>query len=220
MGLILLAMGVIGQTATSPSKSYNDEKLFPRTYFTPLIRAGVSNLNYGSNNSSVMEYKKSATGIQAGFSLQYGFAPKLSLLSEIYYARKGGTLKGNNPLTNNETSYRFNSIELPVLARLHLGRVHLNAGPSITYNVAGKQKDAGKSKAISFGKADDAFKRFEAGIGMGGGFTFFSKRKQFVFDMRYNHGLTDISNDKDIYNRGITLSLISSKVSHKSSKQY
>jgi hypothetical protein len=218
LAMILLVSSAIGQTTDLDLNKNNKEKTIPRTYFTPIIKVVSSNLNYGSSNSSVADYKKNVAGIQAGVSVQVGLAPHLSLLSELYYMRKGGTLKTNNPLTTNETAYRFNTLELPVLARVHMGRIHLNAGPSIAYNLSGKEKTDNQSKPISFNNANEGFKRFEAGIAMGGGFTFLSKQKQFVFDIRYNHGLTNISSSKEMYNRSIVVSLIGIRSSNKNSK--
>ena len=57
--------------------------------------------------------------------------PHFSLVSELYFIRKGGKLKANNPLTTNESTLRLNTIELPVLARFHIGKFYMNAGPSI-----------------------------------------------------------------------------------------
>jgi hypothetical protein len=213
LGMIFLVSSAIGQTTDFNVKAGNEEKAKPQTFFTPIIKVGSSNLNYGSNNSSVADYKKQLSGIQAGVSVQVGLASNFSLLSEFYYMRKGGTLKANNPLTGNETAYRFNTLELPALARIHMGRVHLNAGPSIAYNLSGKEKTDDQSKSISFNTTGDGFRRFEAGVQMGGGFTFPSKKKQFVLDIRYNHGLTNLSNSKEMYNRSIVVSLIGIKPS-------
>ncbi len=211
LGTIFLVSNAMGQTTELDLKTDNREKV-PQTYFTPIINVGSSTLNYGSSNSSVADYKKQLAGIQAGVSVQVGLAPHFSLLSEMYYMRKGGTLKTDNPLTTSETTYRFNTLELPVLARVHLGKIHLNAGPSIAYNLSGKEKVQDESKSLSFNNSTEGFKRFEAGIGMGGGFMFSSKQKQFVFDIRYNHGLTNLSNSHEMYNRSIVISLIGIKL--------
>jgi hypothetical protein len=208
LGMVFLVSSAIGQTTDLNLKMVKEKKPVPQTYFTPIIKLASSNLNYGSSNSSVADYKKQITGIQAGVSVQVGLASNFSLLSEFYYMRKGGKLKANNPLTTNETTFRFNTLEIPVLARFHIGRVHLNAGPSIAYNLSGKEKTGDQSKAISFNQTGEGFRRFEAGIGMGGGYAFPSKQKLFVLDIRYNYGLTNISYSKEIYNRSIVISFI------------
>src|SRR5215207_6223512 len=66
LGMILLVSSAIGQTTDPDLNKVNEEKAIPRTYFTPIIKVGSSNLNYGSSNSSVADYKKDVAGIQAG----------------------------------------------------------------------------------------------------------------------------------------------------------
>ena len=93
------------------------------------------------SNSTLADYKKSNNGIQAGASFQAGITPGFSLVSELYFMRKGGKLKANNPLTTSESSLRLNTIELPVLARFHFGKFYVNAGPSIAYNLSGNKEN-------------------------------------------------------------------------------
>ncbi|MEJ7828999.1 MAG: porin family protein, partial [Segetibacter sp.] len=162
---------------------------------------------YGSDNSSVAGYKKHSVGLQAGVSVQTVFSSNFSVLSEFYYIRKGGKLKVNNPLTSDAVAYRFNSLELPVLARVHLGRVHVNAGPSIAYNLSGSEKTEDLTTKMSFNKNIEGFRRFEAGIQMGGGYTFPLKNKSIILDIRYNYGLTNISYNKEMFNRNLAINL-------------
>jgi len=176
-----------------------------------------SNLNYGSNNSSVKDYKKQSMGLQAGVSVQTVISSNLSVLSEFYYIRKGGKLNVNNPLTSKEVAYRFNSLELPVLARVHLGRVHVNAGPSIAYNLSGSEKTKDLSTKMSFNEGYESFRRFEAGIQMGGGYTFPFRNKTLIVDIRYNYGITNISYSKKMFNRNLAFSLILIKRGKKNS---
>jgi hypothetical protein len=207
IGMIFLAGSAMGQTTQAGLDREIGKKTAP-SYFTPIINLVSTNLNYGGDNASVADYKKQTAGIQAGVSVQTGITSRFSVLSELYYMRKGGKLKANNPLTANETSYRFNSLELPVLARLHLGRIHVNAGPSIAYNLSGTEKTEEHSTAISFNRPGEGFRRFEAGIQMGGGYLFPLKNKRMVLDIRYNRGLTNISHAKEMYNRSIVVSLL------------
>src|SRR5439155_24675052 len=101
------------------------------------INAVSTNLNYGSSNSALTDYKKPVLGAQIGMSFQAGITPKFSIVPELYFMMKGGKLKANNPVTNNETTLRLYTLELPVLARFHFGKLYMNAGPSIAYNLGG-----------------------------------------------------------------------------------
>ena len=131
--MIFLSATTFGQTKETESKKLNGVKKTAKTYLDLMVNVVSTNLNYGEANSSLADYKKSNNGIQAGASFQAGITPGFSLVSELYFMRKGGKLKDNNPLTTNESSLHLNTIELPVLARFHFGKFYVNAGPSIAY---------------------------------------------------------------------------------------
>lgn len=205
--MMFLLGNVIGQTSEAPLDKKEKVKFVPQCYFSPLLNLVNNNLYYGSDNSSLAGYKKQSIGLQAGVSVQTVITSNLSVLSEFYYIRKGGKLKANNPLTSTAISYRFNTLELPVLARLHLGRVHVNAGPSIAYNLSGSEKDDELKTKMSFDKGFEGYKRFETGIQVGGGYTFPFKNKTLIVDVRYNYSLTNISYNKEMFNRSLAINL-------------
>ena len=153
------------------------------------------------------DFKKEAKGIQAGVSFQAGITSNFSLVSEFYFMMKGGKLKADNPLNNSETTTRLYGLELPVLVRFHFGKFHANAGPSIAYNLSGTRKINGESTDISFKNSSDGLKRFDAGVQMGGGFTFRVKQKRVALDLRYNYGLTNISQSQELHNRSFIVSI-------------
>ena len=176
-----------------------------------MVNVVSTNLNYGGSNSGLADYKKSANGVQAGASFQAGITPGFSLVSELYFMKKGGKLKANNPLSANESSIRLNTLELPVLARFHFGKFYMNAGPSIAYNLSGNKKIEDISTKLSFKNSTEGFKRFDAGIQMGGGFEFPFKQRRIALDIKYNYGLTNIAYGKEIYNRALMISVHFSK---------
>ena len=181
------------------------------TFLDPILNLVSSNLNYGSSNSAVADYKKSVRGAQVGVSFQAGITPRFSLVSEFYFMMNGGKLKANNPLTIDETTIRFYSLELPILARVHLKNFYVNAGPSVGYNLSGTNKTNDRSKAMSFDNSVEGFKRFDAGAQFGGGYMFPFKNKRIALDLRYNYGLTNVSYDKEMYNRSFIVSVHISK---------
>ncbi|MDN3654198.1 porin family protein [Ferruginibacter paludis] len=195
-GMIFLAANTFGQT---------------NTYLDLMINVVSTNLNYGDANKSLADYKKSTNGIQAGVSFQAGITPAFSIVPELYYMRKGGKLKVNNPITTNESSLRLNTLELPLLGRLHMGRFYVNAGPSIAYNLSGKNTMGDLSTKLSFNNTDGGFKRWDAGVQMGGGVEFPFKQKRIAIDIRYSYGLSDISYDREIHNRAVMVSVHFSK---------
>lgn len=211
LGMIFLSAATFGQTKEPESKKINDGEKTAKTYFDLMVNVVSTNLNYGGSNSALSDYKKSANGIQAGASFQAGIIPGFSLVSELYFMKKGGKLKANNPLSSNESTLRLNTLELPVLARFHFGKFYMNAGPSIAYNISGNRKINDQSTKLSFKNSTEGFKRFDAGVQMGGGFEFPFKQKRIALDIRYSYGLTNIAYDKETHNRALMISVHFSK---------
>lgn len=207
VAMILLYANSFGQSNGSGSEKIGDGKKSGQTYFDLMITTASTNLNYGGSNSALSDYKESVKGIHAGVSFQAGITSKFSLVSELYYIRKGGELTANNPLTTKKTILRLNAFEIPVLARFHFGKFYMNAGPSIAYNFSGKRKIEDVSTAISFNNSTDGFKRLDAGVQIGAGYMFPIKQKRLALDIRYCYGLTNISYDKEMFNRGLIISV-------------
>ena len=211
ISMIFLSANVFGQTNGLQSSQERNLKKTGKTYFDLMINMQSANLNYGGSNSVLSDYKKPVKGIQAGASFEAGVTRAFSLVSELYFIRKGGELKPNNPLTTSKSILRLNTLELPVLARFHVGKFYMNAGPSIGYNLSGNREINDKSSKLSFKNSDGGFKRFDAGIQMGGGFEFPLKQKRIAIDMRYNYGLTNISQGNEMHNRALMISVHFSK---------
>lgn len=214
--VLVLGMMFLYSYSFSQSKESGSEvipnTIIQKTYLDILINGVGTNLNYGKSNSGLSDYKKSALGIQAGLSFQAGISSHFSMVSELYFIMRGGKLKANNPLTNSESTLRFNTVELPVLARMHLGNFHVNAGPSIAYNFSGTRKIEGLTSDLQFKNSIGGFKHIDTGIQMGGGYSFRVNQKRVTLDLRYCYGLTNISYDKEIYNRNMLISLHFSRI--------
>jgi hypothetical protein len=203
LSLIFFAPHVFGQTT--------DTLKTAKTYLDPVINLVSTNLNYGAANSAVSDYKRSVLGAQVGVSFQAGITPAFSLVTEFYFSMKGGKLNGNNPLAVSESTIRLYSFELPLLARFHFKEFHINAGPSIAYNFYGTRNSNEVTNDLSFGSSNTNFKHFDAGLQAGGGYTLHTKRKRVTLDLRYNYGLTNISNGQEMYNRSFIVSIHVSK---------
>lgn len=193
------------------------------TSFSQTSKFGISlnslttNFNYGNSNSELQPYKKNYEGLQAGFTYQAVITPVFSLVPELYFAVKGGSLKENNPLTVNESILRISSLEMPVLARLHFNNLYVNAGTYAGYAVGGRLKIEGKgstaatSTKVSFGNSAGDFKRWDIGLQAGAGYNFNMKKSVLTLDVRYGYGLTNISKNIERYNRMLNISLVISK---------
>ncbi|HTE01264.1 MAG TPA: porin family protein [Mucilaginibacter sp.] len=205
--MIFLYGNAFGQTTGSGSEKTKDSTKTAKTYLDLVLNVMSTNFNYGNSNTALQDYKKSILGAQLGVSFQAGITPSFSLVPEFYITTMGGKLKASNPLTNSESTLRLYAFELPVLARLHFSDFHINAGPSIAYNFYGSQKTDGSSADLSFNQSEGGVKHFDAGIQMGGGYTFHTKTKRITLDLRYNYGLTNISYSHEMYNRSFIISL-------------
>lgn len=210
-GIILLSATSYGQTNALLSATKNTGNATPKTFLDLMVNVVNTSMNYGALNSSLADYKKSNNGIQAGASFQAGITSSFSLVSELYYIRKGGKLKIDNPLTITESTLHLNTLELPVLARFTIGKFYVNAGPSIAYTLSGDWKIDSKSTKLTFNNTTDGYKRFDAGIQAGGGVEFPCKQRRIALDIRYNYGLTNIAYNKEMYNRALMVSVHFSK---------
>ena len=181
------------------------------TYLDLVLNVVSTNINYGKSNSSYADFKKIVMGGQVGASFQAGITPDFSLVSELYFIMKGDKLAQNNPLTEAKSVIRFYSLEFPVLARVHIGKLYMNAGPSVAYNLYGTSKIGSTTRDLSFNNSNEGFKRLDAGIQFGAGYRFKLKRGAVAFDIRYTYGLTNVSSSQEMYNRYLNISLHLSK---------
>jgi hypothetical protein len=172
-----------------------------------LLNSANSRLNYGSMNSELRGYKKDVRGFQAGLSWQANVSKNFSIVTEAYYMKKGGTLTAGNPLNGVKSTLKINTVELPVLARLHAGRFYFNAGPYANYIMSGKSSTENEeTHRISFGAG--GFRHWEAGMQGGAGFQFGIRKTRMALDVRYTHALTSLSKADNIYSRTININLL------------
>lgn len=202
LGMVFLTGNLFGQASENAAGTREAQ-----TSLHLLLNAVSTNFNYGKSNSAMSDYKKSVIGAQVGVSFQAGVTPRVSMVSEVYFIMKGGKMESDNPLTLDKSTIRLYTLESPLLARYHFGKFYVNAGPSLAYNIAGKMKGSESSTSLSFKNSIGGFKRFDAGIQVGAGYNFRIKRKRVGLDVRYSYGITDISYDKEIYNRYLNINL-------------
>lgn len=212
MGMIFLATTSFGQSNDQVSGKIKNDKTIARTYFDVMVNMASTNFNREISGSDFTDYSKSSRGIQGGISFQGSITKSFSVVSELYYMRKGGTMKSGKTLYGVESKVRLNTVELPVLARVHFGKFYVNAGAAAAYNISGIAKSGEGSSKLQFGNSVNEFKRFEAGAQVGAGMIFPTKKYRVNVDVRYTQGLTDITNGHDIQNRALMVSLRISKL--------
>ena len=203
-----LSIAVVLIVSLSSLQSYSQT-----TRFNILGNIVKTNFNFGNTNSTLKPYKKSIMGLQLGASFQAGISGKFSVVPEFYFMEKGGTLKDGNPLTSYKSKIRFNTLEMPVLACIHVGRVYINSGPYVAYNLSGRLKteDLEKSRSLSCDNTIDGFRHWELGVQAGAGYIFPFKKASMAIDVRYGYGLTNISWGSKRYNRVLNISVLISK---------
>lgn len=182
-----------------------------QTRLEPMINMAATSFRYTGNDKVLSDYGHSVKGLRAGLSFQAGITPSFSLVSDLYYLRKGGKLDAGNPLTTDASTIRLHTVELPVLARVHIGKFYINGGPSVGYIIDGKQKINDQSVKLLFNNSTTGYNRFEAGVQAGAGFYLPFKNKTLGLDLRYAHGLTQVSKDRRMYNRAFMISIHFSK---------
>ncbi|MBN8821819.1 MULTISPECIES: porin family protein [unclassified Spirosoma] len=188
-----------------------------QTSLNLLLNGVTTHFNYGSQNSTLKAYEKGVLGAQVGVSFQAGITDRFSLVPELYAVMKGGKLLVNNPITTNPSTVRLYTLELPVLARFHLGRFYLNGGPYVNYTLGGRMTIEGsdvspqKKMTLDFGHTSGTFNRWETGAQVGIGYAFPVRQKRLALDLRYSYGLTSVSNGIDRYNRFLNVSLLLSQ---------
>ena len=192
---------------------FNFQSYSQTTRFNLLVNAVTTNFNYGNTNSTLKPYKKNIMGLQLGASFQAGITKNFSVVPELYFMEKGGTLKDGNPVTSDKSKTRFNTLEMPVLARIHVGRVYINSGPYVAYNLSGRLKteDSEKSRSLSCDSTIDGFRHWELGVQAGAGYIFPFRKASVAIDVRYGYGLTNISRGAERYNRVLNISVLISK---------
>lgn len=203
--LFVLAVSLIASGAATAQKSR----------FGISVNSLTTNFNYGKSNDALQPYKRNYKGLQAGFTYQIGITPMISLVPELYFALKGGTLMANNPITTGKSTLRTSSLDLPVLARVHFGQFYLNAGPYASYTLAARLKTAASTVAtevkVSIPVDETGIRRFDYGFQAGAGYNFKLKKAVLGVDARYGYGLANLSTDVDRYSRMFNLSVTLTK---------
>jgi hypothetical protein len=169
LGTIFLSQNSFCQTTGIGSEKNTAEKK-TETYLDLVLNVVSTNINYGKSNSAYADYKKLVFGGQVGVSFQGGITPNFSIVSELYFIMKGAKLIADNPFTVDKSVLRLYSYELPLLARVHVGKLYMNAGPSIACNLYGTNKIGGSTSDLSFNNSNEGYKRLDAGIQFGAGY--------------------------------------------------
>jgi hypothetical protein len=181
--------------------------------FSIVINAVNTNFNYGQSDNNLDEYKKAINGFQVGVSDEIILTKKFSIVPSLYFIMKGGSLNEGNQMDGKYSKLRFYNLEFPVQAKFTIGHFFVGAGPYISYSLAGKLKTIESKNTpeitsnVTFGNDKGDYNRWETGLQFSTGYAFPSRKREYILGLHYGHGLTNISNNFERYNRVFSISL-------------
>ena len=185
------------------------------------VRAGVTQATYNEDPMPANYLGKQdmgyITGIDAAVFSNFEIADFFSIQPELHFVQKGVKITGTDATDNMDLkmSYRYNFLELPVLARFNYINpsenilFYVSAGPSVGYGLNGKYK--GENVSIEASEAgikkgdyetdlewDDEYStdgtksnRWDVGGAAGVGVEFLTDVVNVVVDARYTMDFTD-----------------------------
>ena len=171
-------------------------------------RVGV-NFSNQIHKSTEMDFKRKP-GIQIGIVGDYSLKRSFIVQSGILFSQQGYTAE--IPFFAKEV-VTLNYIQIPVNLQykrsVDVGEVHwmVHAGPYLGLGINAKKKMNGNSEDFKFGSGKDIYlKRFDFGIGLGGGI----QLNSILLGAVYNVGLAKLNNTNNIgsiKNNVLTISL-------------
>lgn len=173
------------------------------------------------------------TGINIGAAFSFPLNENVAIAPEFTYSQKGG--KAIIESVDFSYAQTFNYIDMPVLVRASFGDLtkgYFNAGPTFGYWLGGRVKTSSNDNDVSidarivFVDESDNIEedqtpypkkyvnRMEVGLAIGGGVMFDTESGDFLLDLRYNAGLTNLFGEEirdavgRYKNSGLSLSVI------------
>lgn len=172
---VAIAMSLCVLSVARPASAQNAEGIGVG------VKGGLlfNTLDFGAND----DFLKNKTGLIGGLFIGGNRGGLLGVEADIFYARKGGSGSGSAP------DLDIHMLEIPVLLRLNLGARSLSgvglyglAGPAMDFRL---KSDFGGVDIIDFTQGYDVNMVFGGGVEI----------TRFLAEVRYNHGLRNISKD-------------------------
>lgn len=137
-----------------------------------------------------------------GLFAEYGFNPRLFLLTGINYDQRGFTYKDGDKTTGTDATLKARYLEVPLLLRYNFLEketfdLYFLGGGSFAFLTGGKVTGSnyvnGEEGSIDY-KITDSYNSSSFGIklGLGAEIPFADNRGATFFDVRYNFGLSDV----------------------------
>lgn len=198
---VLCAFTASAQRAHSSSTSFFSTEKADRG-ITFGIRAGLNLSNIKISNGEDDLSPDSKAGFNVGVSMDIPMLQSLYLQTGLYYTTKGAKFEESEDDYKYEQTLNPSYLEIPIMASYRYdfsdaAQLQVNFGPYFAYGLAGKYKETytedGKKdeeKEDLFGK-DKLLDRFDAGLGIGAGFTY----SKFFIGLNYQFGLANLAQD-------------------------
>jgi hypothetical protein len=154
------------------------------------MRYGLGINTISSNNTGGVFTATLASLLNFGFMIEGDITKKFSIQPEMQFVQKGFSATSMGGTTINA---RFNYLGFNLLPKLKFGNDEIElfflTGPSLNFNLSANASDGNRTAEIQ----DVAGSEF--GVIFGGGLASGTKAGKFFFDVRYNLGLSDISDE-------------------------
>ncbi|MFD1870825.1 porin family protein [Hymenobacter bucti] len=169
--------------------------LAPKAHAQFGVKGGVNFAQLQGRSGEDASYK---TFYHVGILYQANILGPLSIQPELQYSVQGSDLKG--AITNYETKLHYFTV--PVLAKVTLGPVFVEAGPQFGYLVSANDKGnvqiSNTNGSASYGQVDQAstgnYKRGDFSLAAGAGLKF----SALSIGARYVAGLNDINDVRNL----------------------
>jgi opacity protein-like surface antigen len=151
------------------------------------VKAGVNfaNLNYEMDGFSISP--KSIVGVQVGGFAEIMVAEKFAVQPELLFSTEGAKVSSGGDSSTINLSY----INIPVMAKFYPAEsFSIEAGPQIGFLMSAKEKSDGEKQDVK-----NSVKSINFGVNFGAGYNF---TDNLLVNLRYNLGLSDINDDKDL----------------------
>lgn len=183
----------------------------PEKRVTLGLRGGLNVSNIHLSVDNVGADLDSKIGYRFGVSADFGIVKSFYINTGLYYSAKGAKADGyDEDFGGMEMKMSPAYLEIPVYASYRINfaensQLQINFGPYMAFGVNGKVK-VGSEEVDFFGDDNAGGRRFDAGLGVGAGYTF----SHFYVGLDYQFGLTNMA-DTDgmgkITNKNLNISV-------------
>ena len=138
------------------------------------LRAGGNLLRLASDSLPT----SSRVGYQVGLFYQVPLTERWSLVPEVQFSRERVQATSLEEVPRADYHLQFSYLSLPVMARLTLGQVYVEAGPQLSWLVGGRGEGSITARNTFVRQIDqataDRYRRFDAGPCLGVGVQLFA----------------------------------------------